>query len=101
MRKLLALLVTLGLLVVLLALPTASARETVSVLDNRFSPSRISVSDGETVTFRWRGDNRHNVRGAGFSSRTMRSGTYSKRATRSGTAFCTLHSGMRIRISVR
>jgi plastocyanin len=101
MRKLIALVVTVGLLGVLLALPTASARETVSVLDNRFSPTRITVSDGESVKFTWRGDNPHNVRGAGFRSSTKTSGTYTKRASRSGTAVCTIHSGMRIRIRVR
>ena len=60
MRKLLAVPLAVGALVVLLVAPANSAT-TVSVKDNFFSPKSATVGKGGTVTWMWGGRVAHNV----------------------------------------
>jgi plastocyanin len=85
----------------------ASGR-TVTLRDVAFSPKRLTVSRGATVTFRWRdGDTAHDVTSRGarrFASIGAReSGSRSRTFTSAGTYryVCTLHPGMAGRITVR
>lgn len=102
MRKILILAV---LLVAAIAVGTSfAATKGVSVKDDRFSPTSVSVSKGDTVKWTWAGKNPHNVKGeGGLSSKTMTKGTYSKRFRRSGTYDyeCTIHPGMEGKVKVR
>jgi plastocyanin len=88
-----------------------TARKTVNLGDNFFSPRRSSARRGEIVRFVWTGSDRHNVRGysgqrfnSGFSGKT--SGRFRIRArARRGTRIrfvCDFHpSEMRGSIRVR
>jgi len=80
----------------------------VTLREISFSPKRLTVANGATVTFRWRdGGTRHDVTSVGsrrfarISSRT--SGDRRVRFARSGTYryVCTLHPGMAGSIVVR
>jgi plastocyanin len=96
MRKLLAVPLAVGALVVLLVAPANSAT-TVSVRDNAFSPRTVSVKKGATVTWRWNGRASHNVTFRGSAhSRTQTRGSYSHKFNTKGTfAYrCTIHAGM-------
>jgi plastocyanin len=105
LKKLLALAV--GVLVAALAVPALAATRTVSVADNVFKPSSLTVRKSDTVRFRWTGRAPHNVvvtKGpVKFRSSTKTSGTYTKRMTRAGryTIVCTIHPGMDMRLRVR
>ena len=78
----------------------ATAPGTVVMKDVEFAPERLTVTVGETVT--WRNDDTldHNVvaeRGARFQSRAFgQGGTYSFTPRKPGTIgyVCTLHPGM-------
>jgi plastocyanin len=72
---------------------------TVSVINNQFNPSTVSVPVSGTVTWQWdAGGAAHNVNfqdGApGSGDKT--SGTFARNFTAAGTFsyFCTLHAGM-------
>ncbi len=75
--------------------PPAPALPAVNIADNNFSPSSLTVSVGERVTWTWVGMNSHNVTfddGTG-NSVTRTSGTHSRRFNAAG-AFpyhCTIH----------
>ena len=82
-----------------LAIPAFGATKTVRVDDDFFSPKTATVKKGDTVRFRWVGENPHNVRvtsgPAKFNSGTpKRSGTYSRKLTRKGTyrIICDVHA---------
>lgn len=68
----------------------------VAVQDNDFGPSAIQVPAGTTVTWRWDGEEEHNVVGDTFESPTQREGTFALTFEDPGThGFeCTLHFGM-------
>ena len=103
MRKLLAVPLAVGALVVLLAAPADSAT-TVSVKDNFFSPKTVSVRKGATVTWKWAGRAAHNVTFRGSAhSRTQTRGSYSHKFNNKGSfAYrCTIHAGMVGTIRVR
>ena len=90
----------------------SSATRTVSVRDDFFSPSRLTVSRGTTVKWSWsrRNSDTHDVklgskpRGVrGFHSSPARRGaTFQRRLNKAGTyrVLCTFHDGMRMRIDV-
>ena len=85
-----------------------SAAKTVSVRDNFFRPRIASIGRGTTVTWRWRGRRRHDMRitsgrGRPRNCGARRSGSCTRRFRRRGTFryLCTFHGGMRGRISVR
>jgi plastocyanin len=105
MRKLLALAAVAA--AALAAVPAFAATRTVRVADDVFRPSSLSANRGDTIRFRWVGDNPHNVvvaRGpVKFRSSTKDSGTFSRRVRRRGTyrIVCTVHSGMRMTLRVR
>ncbi len=88
--------------------PNASgATKTVRVDDDVFRPGSLSINVGDTVVWRWVGDNPHNVtvtRGpVKFRSSTKRSGTFSRRMRRGGRyrIVCTIHPGMDMTLRVR
>lgn len=79
-------------------------RATVAVRNNFFTPRDVRVRRGGTITWTWRSDGRpHDVAGPGFKSAFKSQGTY-KRTFKAAGSFayvCTLHDGMRGRITVR
>jgi plastocyanin len=94
-----------------LAAPALAVTKTVKVGDNWFvrsgTPTTVTVKKGTTVTWKWVGDNPHNVtvvKGpVKFKSSTKSSGTFSKRMRRKGTyrLICTVHgSGQRMTLKV-
>ena len=105
MKRILALAIAAALAVA--AVPAAGATSTIKLVDNKFSPSKKTVTRGTTVAFRWTGKNPHNVtvfKGpVKFRSSTKTSGTYRKRLTKRGTyqITCTIHSGMNLTLKVR
>ena len=69
----------------------------VAVRDNYFEPAAIEVPVGAMVTWRWDGDNPHNVVGDGFESEIQTEGTFAHVFAEPGRHEyrCTLHGGMR------
>lgn len=82
----------------------------VTVRDNSFSPSALTVDAGTTVTWVWDGNSPHNVTwsgpGAPAASATQSAGTYERMFDAAGTYdyYCTIHgtptSGMRGSVTV-
>lgn len=84
----------------------AGAGATVTVKDNRFSPSYLSVTKGARVLFVWKGKALHDVKGSGpasFCSSLQSKGSFSVKLTKKGTygVVCTVHPGMRMTLKVR
>ena len=100
MRKLILLVASIAVAAAF-AVPAFGASKTVLVKDNVFSPKSITVNKGTTLVFKWRGNAPHNVKGAGFNSAVKTSGRYTRKATRSGTIVCTIHPGMKMKLTVR
>jgi plastocyanin len=80
---------------------TAPAAEdggpTVAIQDLTYTPERLTVPAGATVTWVWRdGAIAHDVKGDGFKSKVMTEGTFRHRFTEPGTYdyLCTLHPNM-------
>ena len=69
----------------------------VVVSDNEFEPAAIEVPLGTTVTWRWQGEEEHNVVADGFESPTQTTGEFAHTFATPGTyAYeCTLHFFMR------
>jgi plastocyanin len=91
-----------------LAIPAFAATKSVSIKDNLFVPSSLSVHKGSTVKWTWKGHAPHNVtvtKGpAKFSSKTQVKGSFSKKLTKAGTytILCTIHApGMKMTIKVK
>src|SRR3954463_7350221 len=107
MKRTLALLTAALAAAGLAALPAAGATKGVKLIDNKFSPSKVTVRRGTTVKFTWAGKNPHNVTAfqgpVTFHSGTKTTGTYRKRLARKGTysIICTVHSGMTLILKVR
>ena len=108
MKRAIVVAVAAVLAVVIGVLPSLAATRTVKIKDNFFSPGRVAVSKGATVTWKWAGVNPHNVTTrrvpAGvrkFHSTTKTSGTYSHRFTKPGLYLfvCTVH-GFKMAINV-
>ena len=102
MRKLLAVPLAVGALVVLLVAPANSAT-TVSVKDNFFSPKGATVGKGGTVTWKWGGRLVHNVTFRSTHSKTQSKGSFSVKFNNKGKfAYrCTIHPGMVGTITVK
>lgn len=87
------------------ALAPAAGTKTVKVQGIAYTPSKITVSRGTTVVWRFAdGGIPHTVTSSKFkSSRTMKSGTYKVRFTRPGkyTYRCSIHSTMRGTVIVK
>jgi plastocyanin len=80
------------------AVPHAASLRVV-LQHNRFSPRKVVVHRGDTVTWLWRdGKTQHNVVSNSFHGllNPKSSGSFTKRFTRSGSYsyFCTIHAGM-------
>ena len=109
MRKLLVA-VLVAALSALLAAQALAATRSVKIGDDYFvrkgSKPTVTVSKGTKVTWRWTGDNLHNIavtRGpVKFHSPYKSSGTYSHKMTRAGTysIVCTIHSRMKMTLRV-
>jgi plastocyanin len=76
--------------------PVAGVSE-VAVRDNEFRPAAIEVPAGTTVTWRWDGEEQHNVVGDGFESPVQTAGEFARAFPEPGTYDyrCTLHYFMR------
>lgn len=86
----------------------ATAGKTVVLKDIDFTPSKLVVSKGTTVTWRWNDDTtRHDVRSVGklkFKGSGLRSsGTHRVTFRKAGTYgyVCTVHPGMKGSVRVR
>lgn len=68
----------------------------VAVVDDKYEPRVVQVSQGTTVTWTWEGSRRHNVVGEGFQSELQSEGTFSHTFETPGfyRYLCTLHGGM-------
>ena len=102
MTKFLTALATAGA-VALTAAPSLAANKTVRAKDDFFSAKSVTIKKGDTVTWRFVGDNPHNVVGKGFRSKVKDSGRYRKKFRSRGTFKyrCTLHTGMRGKVIVK
>lgn len=92
---------------------TAAAAKRVKVVDNAYSPKRLTVTRGTTIRWRWsrRNANTHDVylderprRAARFHSPPASTGFSFKRKLRRPGIYkvlCTFHEGMSMRIAVR
>jgi plastocyanin len=87
----------------------SSKAKRVSVLDDRFSPKKINVSVGGTVTWTWKGSNDHNVtfrkvpNGASKRrARTRSSGHFTRSFSKQGSYryVCTIHEALGMRGTV-
>ena len=76
--------------------PVAGVTE-VAVRDDLFGPAAIEVPAGTTVTWRWDGEEQHNVVGDGFESPVQTAGEFARAFAEPGTYDyrCTLHFFMR------
>lgn len=90
------------------AVALASATSNVSVDDNFFAPSSLSVKKGATVKWTWKGDSLHNVKVAKgpvtFQSLFKGKGyTFKRKLRKPGTyaLLCTVHAGMKMTIKVK
>jgi plastocyanin len=111
MKRIIAVLTVLAVTAAVLAIPAFARTRSVSLRDNRFAPTSLTIKRGDTVRFVWRGRNPHNItttrrpRGASrVAAGTRRTGSYRKRFTRRGTyrLLCIIHSpNMRMTIRVR
>jgi len=107
-KKLLVLLAIASLTIAgILAAQAFAATKKVTVKDNFFSTSKVTVKKGGKVTWRWSGtNNSHNITSSKghFSSATKTSGTYSHKFNKRGTftVICTIHpSQMRMKVVVK
>jgi len=88
------------------AAPSANPKPAVSLGDNFFKPTKLTVVQGTTVTFTWTGSNTHNVTVVSgpvkFHSTDQSSGTYKRTMTKPGTykIICTFHPGMVMTLKV-
>ncbi len=87
--------------------PTQTPTKTIKLSDNFFSPSKMTVTAGTVVTFKWTGSNTHNVtvrKGPEkFTSPNQSDGTYDRTFTKPGTykIVCTFHPGMNMTLKVK
>jgi plastocyanin len=100
LRKLLVL-ALVGAVLAIVATQASGASRSIRVGDNYFVRSSgvptVTVTKGSTVTWRFAGNNLHNVvvrsGPAKFRSGAKSSGTYKKKLTRAGTyrIYCSIH----------
>jgi plastocyanin len=95
----------LGAALVLVGLPSAQASEAGVMINNRmFSPSEVTVSVGDTVTWTNTSDEDHSVRGGPFGSAVLHPGNhYSFTFSRAETVkyTCDIHPTMKGTVTVR
>jgi plastocyanin len=83
--------------------PPVTGVTEVAVGDDVFAPAAIAVPAGTTVTWRWEGEEEHNVVGAAFESPTQTTGDFAYEFAAPGTYDyrCTLHRSMVGRVVVQ
>jgi plastocyanin len=86
-----------------LAAPALAANQTVKVADDVFKAKSVTISKGNTVTWKWVGSNPHNVKFSGFASKVQVNGTFKHTFRKRGTFSyrCTIHSGMSGKVVVK
>jgi plastocyanin len=105
MKRLLAL-AMVAAVAAAVAIPALAATKTVTVGDNFFKPTKVSVKAGTKVTWKWTGSNPHNVTVTSgpkkFHSKTQTKGTFSAIPHTKGTysIVCTIH-GFTMKLVVR
>ena len=104
MRKLLVVVSVAAVAVTAFAVVPAQSATRVAVKDNKFVRSSVTIGKGGTVTWKWQGQNPHNVKFATFSSGSpKKSGSFSHRFTKKGlfSYKCIVHPGMTGKIRVK
>jgi plastocyanin len=84
----------------------AASNASVDVIDNMFAPRNVTITQGGTVTWTWRGSNPHTVTaddGSFDSSPAKSSGTFSHIFVGTGSFpyHCTVHSASEGTITVQ
>ena len=107
MRRTFAAVATATALGLAVAPAHAGTTKTVSVKNNSFSPSSVSIKKGGKVSWKWtQGGVSHNVTpaagGAGSRTTSQKGFTFSKKFSKAGTFryVCTLHSSMKMTVKV-
>jgi plastocyanin len=108
LRKLSAVAVATALATAVAVVPAqAGSTKTVSVKNNAFSPTSVSIKKGGKVTWKWtQGGVPHNVTpasGAKGSATSSKKGfTFTKTFSKAGTFkyVCTIHSSMKMTVKV-
>ncbi|HEY6887753.1 plastocyanin/azurin family copper-binding protein [Solirubrobacter ginsenosidimutans] len=108
LRKLSAAVVAASLATAVAVVPAqAGSAKTVSVKNNAFSPTSVSIKKGGKVTWKWtQGGVPHNVTpasGAAGSATSSKKGfTFTKTFSKAGTFkyVCTIHSSMKMTVKV-
>jgi plastocyanin len=79
-----------------------AAGPTIQLKDLKFDPDELTIEKGQTVTWEWKESVLHNVTGDGFKSENESDGTFTHTFTKPGTYDyqCTLHSGMKGKVTV-
>jgi plastocyanin len=88
---------------------SSSASKSIAVKDNFFKPKRTTLNGATFVTWKWRGNRRHNVhftKAPGKDPRncgTRRSGNCTRKLKRAGVYryLCTLHGSMTGKIRIQ
>jgi plastocyanin len=107
LRKLSAAAVAAALATAVAVVPAqAGSTKTVSVKNNAFSPTSVSIKKGGKVTWKWtQGGVPHNVTpasGAGSATSSKKGFTFTKTFSKAGTFkyHCTIHSSMKMTVKV-
>jgi plastocyanin len=107
LRKLAAVAVTATIGLAAAVVPAqAGSSKTVSVKNNAFSPTSVSIAKGSKVTWKWtQGGVAHNVtpaKGYGSKTSSKKGFTFTKTFTKTGTFkyHCTIHSSMKMTVKV-
>ena len=103
MRKFLTIAAAAATTAAVIAVPAFAATAHVKVADDVFKGKSVTIRKGSSVKWTWVGNNPHNVKFKGFTSKTMVNGTYTHRFRKTGTFRyrCTIHSGMTGKVVVK
>lgn len=102
-----AALLVVGAFAVAAGVAAAAGPKPVNLGDNFFKPTKLTVTAGTTVTWKWTGGNTHNVTVISgpekFHSGDQPTGTYSHTMLKPGTykIVCTFHPGMDMTLKVK
>lgn len=83
--------------------PPVRESPTVTIEDMKFTPARVTIEAGDTVTWVWDdGSMPHDVSGDGFKSEVQSEGNFTHTFEDAGSYpyVCTLHSGMKGTVTV-
>jgi plastocyanin len=81
----------------------ASAGSRITLKDDKFSPTSLTVAKGAAVTIVWSGKHPHNVVGGGVKTAIKSSGSQVVRFKKKGsfTLVCQVHPGMKMKLKVK